>query len=107
MARRPGKPIKGSCRVCGAKLHRGGAVSGLCGACARKDPGIVAKRVATWRKRYGKAAPKPKRDRSAESRRRYLPIQLEATRRKLLLLEREAARLGLTHLLEEKTWSTS
>ena len=30
-----------------------------------------------------------------EHRRRYLPAQLEATRRKLAILEREAARLGV------------
>tara|TARA_R110000796_G_scaffold3212_3_gene12281 strand:+ start:2291 stop:2440 length:150 start_codon:yes stop_codon:yes gene_type:complete len=32
---------------------------------------------------------------------RYLPVQLRATRRKLLHLEREAERMGMTHLLEE------
>ncbi|GEM_PF-3415059 len=34
---------------------------------------------------------------------RYLPAQIEATRRKLLHLEREARRLGLNDLLETPT----
>lgn len=35
-------------------------------------------------------------------RRRILPEQLDLARRKVLHLEREAARLGLTELLEKK-----
>lgn len=34
-------------------------------------------------------------------RRKYLPVQLEATRRKVAMLENEARRLGMDELLKE------
>lgn len=48
------------------------------------------------RNRYARES---KAERYERSRVRYLPIQLEATRRKLAMLENEARRLGLTDLL--------
>lgn len=45
------------------------------------------------------STPERKRDAIAD-RKRYLPIQLEATRRKLRMLENEARRYGMTELLE-------
>lgn len=40
-----------------------------------------------------------KDDKSGCHRRRYLPGQLEAARRKVVMLEREAARYGMVELL--------
>ncbi|GFM29249.1 hypothetical protein [Novosphingobium sp. PY1] len=41
-----------------------------------------------------------KRHIQEDRRRRYLPRQIEATRRKLALLEREAERYGMHELIE-------
>lgn len=42
-------------------------------------------------------------ERYAKYRTRYLPIQIEATERKLAMLRNEAARLGLVDLLQDRS----
>lgn len=53
-----------------------------------------------WRDCLGDGAVS-ERERFLEYRIRILPTQLEAARRKVAALEREAVRLGMTHLLEK------
>lgn len=76
-------PVKEAARrcKCGRALYAS-SVTGMCRPCYDEH------------RRFTPSKPPAKRDPDS-SRRRYLPDQLRAARRKVEMLEREAARLGI------------